>query len=99
MDNNDNQFNNSENLTAGFDAQQPSKTSGDLKVDVHFDHSPKQENPFEGILSNTVFSEPRLTQSSAIFHLPLPIIHWPSAGRRSNGQQRHPLVDGAFRLR
>jgi serine protease Do len=64
MDNNDNQFKDSLNQAPGFDAEEPVKPNDDLKVDVHFDNSSEKDNQFEGILSNTVFSEPKVTQNT-----------------------------------
>jgi serine protease Do len=62
MDNNNNRFDDSSNQAPDNQAQQPSNANENLKVDVHFDNQPEPDNQFDGILSNTVFSEPRITQ-------------------------------------
>jgi serine protease Do len=61
MDNNDNQYNDSLNQAPGFDAQEPLTPNDNPRVDVHFDNQSEQDSQFEGILSNTVFSEPQAT--------------------------------------
>jgi serine protease Do len=63
MDNNDNQFKDSLNQAPGFNAQEDAPSNDRVQVDVHFENPSEPETHFDGILSNTVFSEPRVTRA------------------------------------
>lgn len=65
MDNNDNYFNDSPNQAPGFDAQEPLKPTDNLNTPIHSENLSEQDSQFEGILSNTVFSEPQVIHTPA----------------------------------
>ncbi len=64
MNNNDNQFKDTLNQASEFDAQDSSKPNDSLKVEGHYENPASPETQFDGILSNTVFGEPRITRAS-----------------------------------
>jgi serine protease Do len=62
MDNDNNQYKDRLNQAPGFDAQEPSRSNDGYNVDVHFENPTEPDKQFDGILSNTVFGEPRVTK-------------------------------------